>query len=76
MDLQLMESQVPSMAAVRALQFCPYDSSLIATCGPEDVKVLHDFDFYRQLLVHWFVISSSCNGANFLLSIMYCRSGV
>lgn len=38
-DVLILESQIPSMAAVRALHFCPYDSSLIITCGQEDMKV-------------------------------------
>lgn len=60
MDLQLLESQVPSMAAVRAVEFCPYDSNIIATCGPEDVKVIL---FY---LLHTFFLSA------FTLSHLHC----
>ena len=38
-DVMILESQIPSMAAVRAMHFCPYDSNLLITCGQEDMKV-------------------------------------
>jgi hypothetical protein len=38
-DTQQLESQIPSLAAVRAVQFCPYDPSLLLVAGQDEVKV-------------------------------------
>jgi hypothetical protein len=38
-DTQQAESQIPCMAAVRVLQYCPYDASLLLAAGQDDVKV-------------------------------------
>jgi hypothetical protein len=38
-DTQQAESQIACMAAVRAVQYCPYDASLLLAAGQDDIKV-------------------------------------